>query len=428
MNCKNDAFMKMVGIEKLDRNVVVDFDVQRQMPACRRIRADKYVSTASDSASYDKFSVPANQFECMSDNCVNTGTLYNGGRKTVYKAVSGEEFANGVISFYVTNSVTSVEVVLSDTESATNADKYTVVPGAAAADGYKAVVVDLSQVPTVAGDGWTPSDAEVYIAITLTGSGTMGLSSIALFDELEDFQTSTHVKAGCVTSIDGSWDLDVAESACFANKYNDSASRSFEKTMTFTKITPNHWRLNPLYKRGTVTESFDIVTVERQVKAGTGALANFGVISINDLVQSECRFFSLLVTGTPCNENMLEKLSVPMGIALDDNHFVLVDAGNGITNVLVNEAHIGRKVLVSYPRRVEVEEIIFTDADINNLRVSVSYTKKFTDGEKYRFLFDNVLVTSYSDSLSDGDNEFSVTFSIQRDSKGNFGYAYKIIE
>lgn len=428
MNCKNDAFMRKVGISKLDKNVEVDFDVQRFLPECRKIKADKYVSTAATAPTFNRYRIPANQFECMNFGCVNSGTLYIGsGKKTVYKADNAEDFANGVITFYVTEDVTSAEVAVSDTEAGTNADKYTVTPGKAVG-GYKAVVVDLTQTPTEVGEGWTPGDGYAYIAITLTGSGDAGLSSIAIFDDLEDFQTSTHVKGQCVTTIDGSWDLDVAENACFANNYESNSNRSFEKTLTFTKATANFWRLNPLYKRGSTTQGFDIVTVERTVKSADG----FGSITIDDMKQDECRFFSAMLADSPCivDQAMLEKLSIPMGIALDEKHYVLVDSGNGVTTVLFNKEHIGSKVLISYPKIADVEEFILSDDAINEIRTALSYVKKHTDGEKYRFVFNKVLVTSFSDAMGEDEDSgaFSITVSIQKDENGVFGHAYRILD
>lgn len=426
MKCKNDAFMRMVGVEKLDKKVEVDFDVQRYLPDCNKINARKYVQSEAENVTYNAYKIPANRFECMNPNCVNSGTAFIGTSKTIYKAVSGEDFSAGVITFYVTGGVTSVEVTLSDTVAGTNAWKYTVTPGAVGADGFAPVVVDLSQTPTEVGEGWTPSEGNVYIGITLTGGSDQGLSSIAIFDDMEDFQTSTHVKMACLTTVDGSWDLEVAENACFPNNYSYSENRSFEKTITGTKMTANHWRLNPLYKRGSATEGFDIVTVERTVQDGT----NFGFVSIDDMNQNECRFFSMMLADSPCviGEAQLEKLSIPMNIALDEKHYVLVDAGEGITNVMLNREHIGKKVLISYPKLVDVEEFVLSDDAINEIRTSMSYVRKYTDGYKYRFVFNKVLVTSYSDSLSEDEGEFSVTISIQKDENGIYGHAYRIID
>lgn len=416
----------MVGMEKLDKKVEVDFDVQRFLPDCNKINARKYVQTAATNVTYNGYKIPSNVFECMNPSCVNSGTAFIGNSKTVYKTVNGENFSAGVITFYVTGGVTSAKVLLSDTLAGTNGWEYTVTPGAVGADGFAPVVVDLTQKPKEVGNGWTPSDGNVYITITLTGGTNAGLSSIAIFDEMEDFQTSTHVKMACLTTVDGSWDLEVAENACFPNNYSYNENRSFEKTITGTKITANHWRLNPMYKRGSATEGFDIVTVERTIKTS----GDYGVVAIDDMNQNECRFFSAMLADSPCvvGNAQLEKLSIPMSVVLDEAHYVLVDAGEGVTNVIFNKEHIGKHVLISYPKLVDVEEFILADDAINEIRTSMSYVRKYTDGYKYRFVFNKVLITSYSDALSEDEGEFSVTVSIQKDENGVYGHAYRIID
>jgi len=423
MKCRNDAYMKMVGGEKLDKKVEVDFDVQRNLPDCNRINAKKYVSTEAENPSYDQYVTPQNMFECLNPNCVNSGVLYNSGAKTVYKTASaGQEFSAGVITFYVTEDVTSAIVTLSDTKEGTNAWSYTVTPGRAV-NGFKPVVVDLTKTPTTVGTGFTPSDASAYIGITLTGNGQTGLSSIAIFDDIEDFQTSTHVKVACLTSIDGSWDLDVAESTCFNNGYDTSSRPTFEKTVTGNKITSNYWRMNPMYQKGSATEGFDIVTEERTVKAADG----YGSVLLTDMNQNECGFFSAMVADG-CSTDQLDKLSIPMLVDLDGGHYLLVDNGDGTTSVIVNEMYVGKKLLISYPKLVDVEEFIISSDDINEVRTRMSYTRKYTDGQKYRFVFDNVLITSFPDAITEEEGEFAFTVSIQPDAYGRYGRAYKIVD
>lgn len=434
MKCKNDTFMKMVGINKLDKQVEVDFDVQRNLPDCNRINAKRYVATEAESPNYDKYIIPQNVFECMNNNCVNSGTLFNEGAKTTYKVFNGASFSAGVITFYVTEDVTEAEVTISDTVEGTNAWKYEVTPGVAK-NGFKAVVVDLTETPVKVGEGWTPSDSYAFIAITLTSNGTAGslivcegtgctgLSSIAIFEDMEDFNTSTHVKVGCLTGIDGTWDLDVAESTCFGNGYDTSSRPTFEKTVTGNKVTANYWRLNPLYKRGSEAEGFDVVTVERTIQAGDG----YGTVLLSDMNQNECGFFSAMVADN-CAADELDKLAIPMLINLDGGHYLLIDNGDGTTTVVFNEMYIGKKALISYPKIVEVQEFILDANDLNEVRTRMSYTKTFTDGNKYRFVFDNVLVTSFPDALTEDETEFAFTVSIQPDANGRYGRAYKIID
>lgn len=431
MRCRNDVYMRKIGVNKLDKSMEVDFDVQRNLPDCRRFNASRYVSTTATDPTYSRYTVPANQFECLQNACVNSGTLVVGtGKKTIYKVENGSAFSAGVITFYVTSDVTAVTVTVSDTETGTNADSYSAVLGGASSDGFKAVVVDLAQAGTTIGTGWNPTEASAYIAITPTGSSSAGISSIAVFEDMADFEASSHVKVACLTSIDGSWDLDVAESACFANGYDTSTRPTFEKTIEGTKVTANYWRLNPLYKRGSAVTGFDIATVERTVQAGTGSASGYGIVSIDDMNQNECGFFSAMLATAPCidGEATLDKLSFPTAVTIDEKHFVLVDAGSGVTSVLFNSRLVGQKVLISYPRTADVEEFIISADDVNEVKTRMSYVKTHTDGFKYRFVFNNVLITSFPDTLGEEETSFSFTVSIQPDSQGVYGHAYRIID
>ena len=434
MKCRNEKFMSTVGLNKLNKNVEVDFDVQRNLPDCQKLGAGKYVATAAEGARFDRFRIPKNQFECMKGDCVNTGTLINGGSATAYKfKLNAEEFAAGVLTFYALGTSGTATVLLSDDSSFANADSYTINLSdmAQGTDGYTAVVVDLTQTPTEVGEGWSKTGNAIFVQITLS-AGT-GLSTIALFESMDDFAVSTHVIARCLTGVDGSFDLDVAEQTCFKNGQFDTSDLSgIEKTVSFRAITPNYWRLNPMYNKGKLTTAWDKETVEAEVKALTGT--NYGFVTLDDLDQSECGFTSIQVLYD-CRESqnvsdaLLERLSIPSKVDMDEDHYQLIDAGEGSTMILFNEVHVGRSVLISYPKVVDVvDSFEISDENVNELRTRMSYTKCYTDGTKYRFVYNNVLITSFPDALTeDDDAEGEMTINIQSDANGKFGYAYRII-
>lgn len=432
--CKNEKFMSTVGVGKLTKNVEIDFDVQRNLPDCQKISAGKYVSTTADNPRYDRFKIPKNQFECMQGSCVNSGTLYNDGAETVYKfKLNATDFAAGVLTFYALGTTGEAEVTVSDGVEFTNADKYTInlADMAHGEDGYTAVVVDLSQTPTDIGNGWSAEGEAIYVKIKMTGA--TGLSTVAMFESMDDFAVSTHVIARCLSGVDGSWDLDVAEETCFKKGQFDTSDLSgIEKTVTYKAITPNFWRLNPMYNKGSLTKAWDKETVEAVVKALTGT--DYGYVTLDDIDQDECGFISIQALYD-CRESqnvsdaLLERLAIPSKIDMDEDHYQLIDNGDGTTTILFNQVHIGRSVLISYPKVVDVTDSFeFTDENVNEVRTRMSYVKCFTDGSKYRFIYNNVLVTSFPDALSEDDEaEGELTLNIQRDANGRFCYAYRII-
>lgn len=432
--CKNEKFMSTVGVNKLNKNVEVDFDVQRNLPDCQKIIASRYVSTSAENARFDRFKIPKNQFECMQGSCVNSGTLYNNGAATVYKfKLNAAEFAAGVLTFYALGTEGDAEVMLSADSNFTNADKYTVALAdmAQGSDGYTAVVVDLTKTPTDVGEGWSAQGEAIYVQITVASA--QGISTIAMFESMDDFAVSTHVIARCLTGIDGSFDLDVAEQTCFkTGQFDTSDLNGIEKTVSFRAITPNYWRLNPMYSKGSLTKAWDKETVEMTVKALTGT--NYGYVTLDDIDQSECGFISIQALYD-CRESqnvsdaLLERLAIPSKIDMDEDHYQLIDNGDGTTMILFNQVHVGRDILISYPKVVDVADSFdLTDENVNELRTRMTYVKCHTDGSKYRFVFNNVLITSFPDALSeDDDAEGELTINIQRDSNGRFGYAYRII-
>ena len=143
--------------------------------------------------------------------------------------------------------------------------------------------------------------------------------------------------------------------------------------------------------------------------------------------QNECGFFSVEV-AEGCAVQELDKLSIPLTIDLDGGHYLLVDNGDGTTSVIFNKMYVGKKMLVSYPKRVDVEEFVISADDINEVRTRMSYVKTFTDGVKYRFVYDNVLITSFPDAITEDEGEFAFTVSIQPDAYGRYGRAFKIVD
>ena len=125
---------------------------------------------------------------------------------------------------------------------------------------------------------------------------------------------------------------------------------------------------------------------------------------------------------------MLERLSIPNAVDMDEDHYQLIDNGDSTTTILFNATHIGNTVLISYPKVVDVDHSFeITDENVNELRTRMTYTKCWTDGERYRFVFDNVLITSFPDAHSEDEFEGELTVNIQRDKNGRFGYAYRIV-
>lgn len=429
MKCRNDVLMEKIGINKLDKNVEVTLEALSNLPDCRQINAKSYVSITVEgettpAPTFNRFKMPKNQFECMRTGCQNSGTLYPGsGAGTVVYRVTGDAtaYSAGVITFYVTSD-DAVEVMISDTSDFTNADKYTITPANAASDGFYAVVVDLSQTATAVGTGWSATGNGAYISIKVAANA--GLSSIAVFDSIEDFETSRVVKIGCLTELSSDIAIAAAEATCWSHGYDTSSDVSIERTITGNKITPNYWWLNPLHGKGTATKAFILTTQERTVVADGG----YGTVVLSDIDPDECGFLSVS-TGINCNitTSQLQKLSVPMKVAVDEGHYFVLPNEDGSSTVYFNSALVGETVVVSYPKSVDVEEEVGDMANIGEVRVRYTESYVTTDGTQYVMVFNNVLVTSFPFTINEDETTFSFTITIQPDTDGHLYHRYRVL-
>ena len=432
--CKNDTLISKIGVEKLQKTTEVDFSVSNYLPDCKKIMANKVYNTTS--GTFNRYAIPANQFECVRDGCVNSGTLYNGGARQVYKARwDAVEFASGVITLYTVGSEGTLTVKISDGSQMTNADVYDIDLSTleTGADGYKAIVVDLSQTPnSTVGNGWTPSHVGAYISVEIErASGDdeseIGFSSIAIYDSLEDFESTAAVRIACLSTVGGTWDFEPVEATCFGNGgIDDEAIDTFEMTVTGKALTPNYMKLHPMLGKGNATTGWDTETVEKVVEqSGDG---EYGIVVLPDKAADECGFISV-ARADNCNvtDAHLIELIVPNKVVIDEKHFFVIDNEDGSATVYVNKALIGQTLVIAYPQEVEIEEYVY---DVDNVRYKhtrMSYTKTWTDGVKYRFVFDNVIITSFPDEVTDEESEFEFTVTIQKDATGRFGRAYRIL-
>lgn len=410
--CKNDILISKVGINKLTKNVEVDFDVFRSMDTCNRINAKNYYQ-ATTTPTFDKWEIPENAFECESNECVNSGTLSGFGTNVTYKVVGDvAEWAAGIIAFYATATAPTVEI--SATDAFTDSATYD-----AHSNGSGAYTVDLSQTPKSSkGEGYTATGNVAYIRF----AGMTKLSSIAIFNEALDFNTINTVKVGCLTGIDGTWDFDIAEETCFnPARYDSEALQTIERTVTGNSVTANYLLLNPAVTRGKVSEGFDMETLEVVAEAdGSFAKATMPA----DYDAEQCGRVTVSVDGVCSPHDGLLTYIDKAIEAIEPDQFKIENGA-----VVVNSALAGKTLIISYPKKVAVESYDICADNLDGVRARMSYAKCHTDGVKYRYVYDNVLITSFPDGVTnDGEQEFSFTVTILKGKDGCFGHVYKILD
>lgn len=435
MRCNIDALIKKVGIDKLSKEIEATFSLHRNLPDCRKIDTRKYVATdETGTLTYNSLKKPVNRFECLRKGCVNSGLLMmNTASKTVtFKAQwDGTEYAAGAVAFYVyagnlasSDFPLTLTFSISDVQAMTNADVYTrtIQYAEITEDGFIPIVIDLSTTPDdTEGTGWAPG-AVSYIQFST--NKIVGYSSISVYDSIDVFESNDVVKVGCLSTLGGSFDVNAITSTCLNAGYDDTVD-SFNYTVEGTTVTPNYWKLNPMIGKGTETEGFEIVTQKKTVIAATG----YGKIVLSDLYQDECGYVTVQ-KAEECNitDSFFKQLSVPTLVTLAEDQFQVIKNSDGTTELYFNTSAVDTEVLVSYPRMADVEEEIMTAENIGDVRARMTIPVDTTDGVRYMYIFDNVLITSFPFTINNsGETTFSFTISIQRDEDGVFVRRRRIV-
>lgn len=423
--CNNEELIRKVSLAKLKKSTEIDLALLRDLPDCRIIKA-KAFSAISGTYTWDNYNRPVNRFECMPKGCTTSGTLNLAQSGTVTYRIPGDarEIAAGVITFYVTGlTPMTATVKVSESDTFTNADVYT-VDAVFADDGYAPIVIDLTKEPdSVEGNGWT-AEAVSYIQISLSKVG--GVSTIGFFEAMEDFELNQTVKLSCMSSIGGTFDIPTIEARCAEAQYDENVN-SVSFPVTAALVSSNWLFLNPLMGKGTADEGFLMTTVKKTVEEYTVGDDTYGRIILTDAAEA-CSFFAVQrVDG--CDPDLLTEISMPTIQDFDIMHFQKIETANGV-ELIFNANLIGVEMLVSYPKAVEAEEYVLNTDNLNEVRVrmTVPYMAESAgvEGVKYVLVANNVLVTSVPFTVTDQDTSFPFTFTILRDQDGNFIHLYKI--
>lgn len=435
MRCNNDVLMNKITNKKLDKNMELRLSVLSNLPDCKKVRANKYVKIVdsegqevSTTPQYNKFKVPKNVFECMREGCINSGTLYpqDADANVIYRLpYDAVEFANGVVTFYVTGFTgeKDVTVKLSDKDDFANADVYTeTLEGKG--DEFVPVVIDLSQTPSsVEGEGWTATRNGAYVSIKVDDENA-GISSISIFDSMSDFATNDVITIGCLTEISADEAIDAAEATCWGAGYDTSSDNPIEITVTGNSVTPNYHKLNPRYGKGKAVTGWKSTNIEATIEED----GDYGVVTLPDMSQDVCDFLGVdLADSCDVTSAHLERLTLPTQVALDEGQFNAIPNEDGSTTLYFNKNLVGSPVKITYPQVAEdIKEYIYSNEFIGETRVRAEFIVTQSDGTKIVHVYDNVLVTSFPMTINEDETEFSFTLSIQRGADGHMYRTYVI--
>lgn len=430
--CTNEVLLRKITKKPVDQATTeVSFMLYGHLPDCRRINTKDLISSTDTAYSYNRFQKPVNRFECFSDACVNTGvlTFSAANKEAVYRTRENAlDFASGVITLYVqaanADLPVTVTLTIADDSAFANADVYTYSVTALLDDGFAPVIIDLSKTPSsVVGNGWTASESGAYIKVGVNKA--VGISSIGIFDSMNDFAINDVVKVGCLTNVGGTYDVAALERACSDTLYDTSNISSFTQTITGSRVTPNYWKLNPLNRKGEAADGFELVTDKFTVVED----GDYGSITVADIAEDECGGITIQLADY-CNvtDGTLEQLSIPVPVPISENQFLV--AYGDTTKIYFNSALIGQDVLVCYPKAVKVEEYVGNADHLNTVLARMSYPVIIEDGNttiKEIHIFNKVLITSFPATITNSDTEFSFTITVTKDTDGNFYHVQRVV-
>ncbi len=435
-NCIAKAVASKVSYNKLVKDTSeVAFTVMQDIDACAKINTKKYVSLTNENsqAVFSKTKVPEDMLNiCESFGCKNTGTLNIFAKNSedvkdigavFYSASDATEYMAGVLCFYVnTPNSATLTVKIQDANGVGGKDIYeTTVVGKIGVghEAYSLITIDLSKAPkSTEDDGWTASDAGVYVEITADVK-VFGISSISFFDSIEDLEGNEAVRLGCLTGVEGEDTIDALEESCMSAQY-DETSPSIERTITFKTWTPNAVLLNPFMHKSDETEGWFFQTTKKTIPSNCE-------IHLADLYEEECGHVYVALDDS-CNitDSVLRRVNSPVKMSLNENQFQLltnkystIETNGGV--LYFDGSLAGKTVTISYPKEaLEVETYHATTVGVNDRRVKMAYTKTISDGVVEMYEFKNVLITSFPMSLSDSDSELEMTVSVQKDNNNDY--------
>lgn len=435
--CGNDTLISKIGMKSLNKLMEVDFAVLTDVDSCVKINTKNYYSQ-NGVAAYNVYNTPEDMFNCLAEGCKNTGTLtvMNAAgapsEATFELRADATEFAAGVITYYVyfpTAGTYDLKTTISDikNKNQSEADVFE-QPFTVTEAGFQPVVIDLvkptSRIP--ANGGWQESVDGIFLKLEVTPESTIksdiGFSSIYIYNSLEDFEVNDVIKIGCIDEFAGELTVDPVEASCFGAGY-DASSIAIERTLTGKSVTANYWKLNPLMSKGHMTSGWVIQTAEKEVVLD--AAQDLGYIQLPDMFMDECAFTTAAIADS-CNvtDSLLTRVNSPVIMDINEKQFIVLDSGR----IVFHKSLAGKKLLISYPKQVDVEHFVASESSLNERRVRMSFVQEQTDGVKQHYIYNNVLITSFPGTVNGEETTFEFTISVQRDKNGNFYEMYRVAE
>lgn len=450
--CDSKGFViRAEQMGRLKNEDVVYVNVMDALESCAKIDARTIdvngvsgLSKESGAAAYNAANVPEDVFGCSKNKCYNTGTFQGPVANPVTdvilgdfkKTMDGNLYLTGIVTAYVYlpdgDHKVTLEIANYTEKAWTNSNETTVTvhatKGGTGSYLYP-VVFDLTQIDKTNGTGWVSGSVGTKIRVkiakdNLKASNLVGVSSFAFYESHEDLELAKTIILTCVDTLGDSQSFDVIESACNSSEY-DPQSGTMTASLTVNKWSKNFEYINPTFHTTEETEFGVPHIVTRKVVAGTGELADYGIIQLSDMIENDCGFLYIQTPGCANNSSELTRISSPVPVKFaesDANKFQVLtsdyNGDNSLGMILVHKQWIGQELNVIYRQShtAEVYEITNEFRDFN-VRILAPFRKK--DGTIEWHLYENAFMTTDANNISRSDDTSKdIEFTIAADENG----------
>lgn len=450
--CDSKGFVvNLDQIGKLKNDDMIAISILDDLASCAKIPASdikKAGVTGLETPYYNAANVPEDTFGCSKNKCYNTGTYQGavaadaaGADKEVVigdfkKTMDATLYAAGLVTAYVLlpagDHKVSLEIADYSALDYTNAS-VTEVTAHATKSGDGSVLYpvkfDLADIASSTGTGWVPSTVGTKLRIKIDGANLaaadlVGVSSIAFYESLEDFELNKTVLVSCIDTWGDSQSFDVVEGACSTSEF-DPNSGSMTATITANKWSANLPYANPAFHKTDEQEFGVLKVVTRKVMAGTGELTDYGFVQLSDMIEGDCGFVYIQTPGCANNSSELTRVSSPVPVIdpiTDGDKFqVLTSDYNGDASlgmILVGKDWIGQELNIIY-RQKRTAEVYSITNEFRDFHVNILAPLRKKNGTIEWHLYENAFLTTHANNISRSDETtIELQFTLAADENG----------
>lgn len=465
--CEAKGFnIKADQVGKLKNEDIIAISVIDDLVSCAKIdtrnidNKNNVVNLAN--VYYNAANVPEDNYGCSKNKCYNTGTLQGDVTTAATDVVIGNFYKNMDATLYATGIMTAF-IYLPEGEHEVSLDiaNYTqqdwmnyatikTTVHATQGEGFYAVKFDFASADqTENGTGWLIDQIGVKLRFKIGGANLkaddiVGVSSLAFYESLEDFQISNTILVTCMDNWGDSQSFDVIEGACSTSEY-DPNSGTMTATITTNKYTENLRLLNPTLRKSDEQNFGTMKIVTRKVldakeyftgKDDTLAaeLEGYGIVQLSDTIEGDCGFLYVQTPGCANNSHALTRVNAPIPVIAptDGDLFQMLssnykgDYTKGL--VLVGHDWVGQELNFVYRKQVTAEIYEVTN-EFRDTRVNILAPLRKKDGTEEYHLYENAFITAVNNNISRSDETtVELNFTIAADENGVRKKVAKILD